>query len=1001
MIRLQFPEFLLLAIPLIFVFWRWGHFRPAWVWLVPIVAWAAGAVWLWTVPWWAHLWLVLSVALYFAPWLKQTGVTGFLRLSLVALLLLAMSGPEWDLGGNGIDVIVVADRSRSMPPGSEKSVRELIRNIETNRRRGDQVAVVTFGATAAVEHDLSGVTQTGDQFLHEVSPDASDLNEALLTALDLVDRNRPARILVLSDGESTGAPATFAARRAREAGVPIDYRLYERLRVGDVAIRDLSLPEEVDPLEPFQFSVEISSDRNVAGTVQILRDGEPFVTREVNLLPGLNRVPFRDVLARGGMPQYEAVVTVEGDPLPENNRGQGIVRVVAGPRLLVLNSDGERGNLVRELESGQIAVDVAVAEEHPLMQDSLDGYRAVIIENVPANALGRQKMERLAQFVEDLGGGLMLTGGQRSFGAGGYFKSPLDAALPVSMEMREEHRKTRVAIAIALDRSGSMAMPVSGGQVKMDLANLGTAEVIRLLSPGDSVAVIAIDSSPHIIQPLTDINDPEEIAQKVLSIESLGGGIFVYEALVAAGREVSQAEQATKHIILFSDANDSEEPGDYKNLLKKFEASGITVSVIGLGTAGDADAKLLEEIALLGRGNIMFTDDAKELPRLFAEDTMSVARSSFVQADPETQPEGIPGSMVANAQLMGGLLDLAGGGFPTTGGYNLSYLKPEATLAVKSNDEYDAPWSAFWYHKLGRVAALTLEVDGQFSGSFGQWANYDDFLITHARWLLGEDPTPEVYIDLQRVGQNAVLTVELDPDRPEKGTGARPEVVVLPPGEDRTEPIRPELTWIGPDTLQTRFRLEKPGTYRTMVVSEKRAGEKQPRLTRGPAVTLPYSPEFDPRHATVQGRAILDEVAELSGGVARTDVLEVLSDPPRSARSMSMLPVLFATILVLLVLEIAGRRLSLWETLAEATDKAVPTSLRPTQWMPRRRERRRGAGKAERASDPVEAAAVGSPPAESPERAAPSPRQAPTATPDRPVKDIFAAAKDRARRRTK
>src|SRR5690606_7454948 len=133
-------------------------------------------------------------------------------------------------------------------------------------------------------------------------------------------------------------------------------------------------------------------------------------------------------------------------------------------------------------------------------QDALDPYRAVIVENVPAGDFGRLKMEQLAQFVEDLGGGLLLTGGEKSFGSGGYFNSPLEDVLPVSMELREEHRKTRVAIAIALDRSGSMAVPVAGGKTKMDLANLGTAECVNLLSAGDSVAVIAVDSTPHIVQ---------------------------------------------------------------------------------------------------------------------------------------------------------------------------------------------------------------------------------------------------------------------------------------------------------------------------------------------------------------------------------------------------------------------------------------------------------------------------------------------------------------------
>src|SRR5690606_38604008 len=109
-----------------------------------------------------------------------------------------------------------------------------------------------------------------------------------------------------------------------------------------------------------------------------------------------------------------------------------VVRVESGPRLLVLSNDSSEGNLARALRAARIPVDVVPASEHPLTQDSLDKYRAVIVENVPAETFGRLKMERLAQFVEDLGGGLMLTGGERSFGTGGYFKSPLDEVLPVS-----------------------------------------------------------------------------------------------------------------------------------------------------------------------------------------------------------------------------------------------------------------------------------------------------------------------------------------------------------------------------------------------------------------------------------------------------------------------------------------------------------------------------------------------------------------------------------------
>lgn len=1001
MIELQFPEFLLLAIPLGFAAWRWGGFRVDWRWLVPIVAWGVVAA-LVRWPWWAHLWLAAPFLGSLWPWLRETGLTGALRLIIVLLLLFSLTGPEWNLGGKGIDVVLVVDRSRSLPEDAHQNILELIQNVASNRSPGDRIAVVTFGSTAAVERDFSG-SQDFTSFSQQVLPDGSDLNGALIKGLDLVDANRPARILVLSDGEANGASPTSAARRAREAGVPIDYRLFERLRVGDAAIRDIALPEETSPREPFQFAVEVTADRDVTARVRVLRDGEVLATRQADLLVGASRLTFRDLVEAPGIHSYSVQLEVDGDPVPENNVGAGLVRVNAGPRLLVLNAEGNEGNLVRELRSARLDVDTAVAGEHPLTQDSLDPYRAVIIENVPATDLGRLKMERLAQFVEDLGGGLLLTGGRRSFGVGGYFNSPLEDVLPVSMELREEHRKTRVAIAIALDRSGSMTAPVRGGKVKMDLANLGTAECIRLLSPGDSVAVIAVDSAPHVVQPLTDVDDPESIARRVLGIQSEGGGIFVYEALVAAADELAQASQATKHIILFSDAADSEEPGAYQQLLREFEGAGITVSVIGLGTNRDVDARLLEDIATRGHGNIMFTEDAEELPRLFTEDTMSVARSSFIEKDPETQPDGIPGLLLADSRLMGNLAGatITSDGalrFPPVDGYNLSYLRPEATAAVISQDEYVAPWSAFWQRGLGRAAAITLEVDGKFSGPFGSWDNYDDFLITHARWLLGGDTPDDVFVDIEREGQDAVITVELDPNRPDRGSGEAPRLVVVPPGDERVSALEPDFTWTGPDTLQARFRMERTGSYRTLVVRKRVASgegapEPSPNITRGPAVTLPYSPEFNPRDGLPTGAEILQEVAELSGGVVRTNVLEVLRDPPRSARTSSMLPWLFGTAIALLVLEILGRRLSLWEQLSEASAAAVPETIRPSRWL--RRWPSTTASNGDGEPRPIADQ-------RSPHKPAPSDSPPPASSissSEKPPVDVFAAAKERARRR--
>ncbi|MFP6765568.1 MAG: vWA domain-containing protein, partial [Planctomycetaceae bacterium] len=890
MIRFEYPELFLVVVPAGFLYWKIGRTR---------------------------------------------GVTGWLRAAILLLLVFAMTGPLITADGRGMDVILVADRSRSLPAGAHDNIRELIDNVQTHvatRGTGDRVCLVTFGAQPQVEYEFSEQNRQ-TEYARQINPDGSDLHEAILTALDRVNPNRPARILVLSDGESNGPDPRIAARRAREQDVPIDCRGFERISVGDVAVESVLLPESVGPREPFQYSVWVYADSEKTGTVSVLRDGLQIASQERVFKRGMNRFLFRDILEESGFYNYTVELGLEQDPIAENNRGAGVVRVDGGPRVLVLNTDGQTGNLKRALDSARIPADVAIAKTHPLTQDSLDQYRAVILENVPAGDLGRVRMQRLAQFVDDLGGGLLLTGGKGSFGTGGYFKSPLDDVLPVSMELREEHRKMRVAMAVVLDRSGSMSAAVSGAGTKMDLANLGTAECISLLSPADMIAVIAVDSAPHVVIPLQPVESPQDMISRVRSIQSQGGGIFIDVALTEAGKQLTAAAgYSTRHIILFSDAQDSEQPGNYRQLLRKFSDSSITVSVIGLGTEHDSDAELLKDIAKLGNGNIMFTSDAQELPRLFTQDTMAMARNTFIVAAPDAQPDGISGRFLPDARLMG---NLGSGGFPPTGGYNLSYLKPDAMMGVVSQDEYTAPWSAFWYRGIGRVAAITLEMDGQYSGAFGQWDDYENFVVTHARWLLGGTDSQKTFVDMQQQGQEAVVSVELDPDRADRDTGRPPELIVVPPGVEREQVLKPDFVWTGPNSLEARFQMNRTGSYRTLV----KTGSQE--FVRGPAVTLPYSPEFAPRSGLPDGRETLVSLTELSGGILRTGILEIFDDPPKTLRRFSLLGPVMILALVLLITEIAGRRLALWEQL-KASPAPQPVSAAasganvtdsPTGWL--------------------------------------------------------------------
>ncbi len=842
--------------------------------------------------------LIVPLLFVYVWWTRAPGLGGAVRIAVLVVVTLHAAVPIASIGGTGVDVVVVVDVSRSMPEASRSRALELIRLLEESRRAGDRVAVVVFGRDARVERLLEehGRLET---FTQRVDDEGSDLGAAIGVAASLIPRERPGRLIVLSDGEATGESAVAAAHDAAARGVPIDFRAFARGEGADVSVESLDVPGVVDRREPFQFTASVRAARTAAAEIVLLRDNVEISRMGRTLGTGSTQLTFRDVIDRPGLARYRIEVSTARDPVPQNNLGDGAVRVEAPASILLVNATGTPDNLSRALSSGGIPVTTMRPADMPRTPADLQAFRAVIVENVPAQQLGPPVLASLARFATDLGGGLLVTGGPASFGVGGYFKSELDAQLPVSMEIRNEHRKLSLAMVVALDRSGSMAVPTGDGRTKMDLANLGTCAAIETLGPFDEVGVIAVDSAAHTVQPLTSADQKASICQQVRTIESLGGGIFTYTALLAAATMVQESSKGTRHIVLFADAADAEEPGDYVRLLETLRGIGITVSVIGLGNETDSDAEFLKDVARRGNGRILFTSNVDELPRLFAQEAITVARSSFVSEPTNVQT-------LADVVLLG---DRPSSAFPVIDGYNLSYLRPGATLGAVTRDDYAAPVLAFWHRGLGRVAALTAEVDGKYSGRLNAWGGFASFSVGLGRWLLGGDPPVGVQATIERQGSQGIVRVELDPDRPRDAAGGTraPVAMIVSPGDATDESARLTLSWVGEHALEARFPMQRTGVYVCAV--EAAPGQVLPL----PPLSLPYSPEFEPRADPDEGRSTLGEIARISGGSERTAWDDVFSARGLRNRQVRDLVLPLAIILLCLhVVEIAGRRLLLF-----------------------------------------------------------------------------------------
>lgn len=856
--------------------------------------------------------LLLAFPAAFAWWKlrEKEPLTDVVRVLALLLVVLALSRPYFDTGHEGRDLVFVVDRSRSMPEGARQSALELVRLAEDARRDGDRVAVIGFGAGASIERLPSDVARFS-AFERPVDADGSDLGEALDAALDLVPRDRPGSIVVLSDGESNGRDPVDSARRAFGRGVRIDTRTFRRPGTGDVSVERVDLPDEVAAREPFQFSAWVRSERRVEADFVLKRAGVELARGHRTFEPGVNRVALRDVLEEPGVAQYELVLSLEGDRVPENDRGLGALRVAGSRSVLLVNDAGADDVLARVLRAARVPVKVVAPEGARLDPLSLTAHRAVVLENVAAGRLGTA-IRHLNAFVLERGGGLLVTGGRASFGTGGYFKSTIDPLLPVSMEMRQEHRKQAIALAITMDRSGSMAMPVDGGRTKMDLADLGAAAAIELLSPIDSVGVIAVDSSPHVIQELASAEDKEALIGKVKTIQSMGGGVFSYTALFAAGKMLEDAEQQNRHVIFFADAADAEEHENCDALVAQMLRAGITTSVIALGTEADSDATFLKEVAKTGGGEAYFTTDASELPRLFAQDTMTASRATFVEE--RTGTRALPDLF--------GVGEVVQGGFAELGGYNLTYLREGGVCGVVTTDEYQAPVFAFAQQGIGRTAAFTGEIGGTYGAPLVAWPGFASFFTSVARWLVGQEEPADLFASVRREGRDVVVQVEQDASSATKSDTSRLEATIAAADGTKQSSM---LERTGEGRFEARFPLAKEG----VALGTVKLGDG--KFLALPPVALPYSPEFESSPDPERGERLMRRLAEESGGVAGVGASEWWRGERSGHAWRVIAKELILAALAMLLLEIAVRRLQLGSWVR------VPRFVRA--WSERRRAR--------------------------------------------------------------
>jgi len=247
-----------------------------------------------------------------------------------------------------------------------------------------------------------------------------------------------------------------------------------------------------------------------------------------------------------------------------------------------------------------------------------------------------------------------------------------------------------------------------------------------------------------------------------------------------------------RHIILLSDGKTYAD--DYEELVSLMSDSDITVSSVAVGQ--EADRELLANIANWGGGRAYFIEDAERVPQVFIRETQIASQSTLVEEAVET-------TVITSIEAFTDIdLDAA----PALRGYVRTLAKETAEVLIQSDSEN--PILARWRYGLGRTAIFTSDVKNRWAADWLTWDGYGKFWSQLVRETMRRDGGGELEFVVERVGDEAVITVsaltaegayrvDLDPQLDLVGTGG--------------EAVSLSFQQIGPGTFQARHALGPPG----------------------------------------------------------------------------------------------------------------------------------------------------------------------------------------------
>ncbi len=850
----------------------------------------------------AFTWPTAFAFALLAPWLwwmHEAGYSGLrgmrsqvalaARFLVLAAFILVLAEPRAVRLSNILSVVYALDLSDSISESAADGALKYIVRTASEKPEKDEAGLVVFGRDVAVELPPR-VSFPFEAVNSRPRRDGTNIEKGLSLAAAMVPDTRQGRIVLVSDGAMTEGSLSRILDQLKARSVPVDVLAVQYDHEHEVWLEKLELPRTVKLGETYEAAVILSTLKAGSGKLVLKENGEVVAQERVQFVPGKNRFAMSLKLRKPGFYEYIATIDIPPgrDGWAKNNiavnhlylKGKGKVLVVTDPA----GKADDWTHLVDARERAQREVDRCTGIEFPREAFPLLPYDCILFVNVPADAFDAVQLQALRDAVYHQGTGFLMVGGKNSFGPGGYHRTPVEQALPVTMDVTQKKVLPKGALVIILHTCEFAEGNTWGKRI--------AKEAIRVLSGQDEVGILVYDwqGAETWLFPLTPAEQYNELVPKINRAQ-IGDMPSFATTMRMALNALKASDAGQRHMIIISDGDPSPAPPP---LIKSFQTEQISISTIAIyphGGPGGGSTMIMRLMARDTGGRYYEPQDPRRLPSIFIKEAKTLRRSMIQNKDfvpavhtPTTVLKGIEG-----LEMLHGLV--------------LTTAKARATtiLRVPETEDLD-PVLATWRYGVGKTAAFTSDLSSNWGVDWIASENYAPFvrqLITDIARSSRQD-----HLRLRTFAEAASGTILVEDFHPEPSFLEVRAHVSGPDGKAETI----ELKQIGPRRYRGDFPIWGNGHYQ-IVATGIGPGRDERALGR---FAVPYSPEY------LRFRSnplVLQRIAERTGGRVLTgdekgEELFLRQRKPK-ASSRSIVDLFLIALACLIPLDVAVRRIQI------------------------------------------------------------------------------------------